>query len=851
MTGLLPGFEEALAHRYTINRQLGSGGMAVVYLADDLKHNRKVAIKVLKPDLAATLGPARFLREIEIAATLNHPHILPLLDSGEAAGFLYFVMPYVEGESLRQRLARENELPVPEAARILKEVVDALAHAHERGVVHRDVKPENVMLSGRHALVTDFGVAKAVSDAVGPARLTSVGFALGTPAYMAPEQATGDPGMDHRADIYSVGVLAYELLAGQPPFEGVSSQQIVGAHLSQKPEPVIRRRPSVPTRLADTVMKCIEKLPADRWQTAEELLTQLESYTTPVETVQPASPPGHIAVTLAAVATVLLAVTYGLTRLAGLPPWFFLIALVLLLVAAPIILVATQRGRMRGGPWTSRPLTWQRATMGGVMAFAAWGLVATWWVLSNSSNRSESVARPSIAVLQFRTRGAPDDERAEFFAEGVHEDLLTQLSKISDLKVISRTSVLRYTNTDKPLREIASELGVATVLGGNIQRDAGTVRIHAELTDAATDEALWANTYTRPLTAANIFAIQSDLARNIVTALRATLAPEVDAQIARRPTESLRAYDLYVNGRYVLHNRGTTREGVMRALELFEQATAEDSLYAPAYAGIATAHWMSVERGYAAGADAFPKAKEAVLRALELDENLAEAHASYGMQLEAELRFDEAEEEFLRALELNPGLADLHRDYGYFLIGRVRNDEAVEQMRRAVELDPFAVINRRGLVSALFYNRAFAETVTEGRALIDIEPDYADAFYFSGLARAMLGEFPPALADLARALDLNATDPYYLTSLAWVQARAGRRALALETLQRAKQEGAPVKELALVYGALGDFDKAFVELERAYADEPESLVYLDADPAADPLRRDPRFDELVNRLRTR
>jgi serine/threonine-protein kinase len=272
---------EALADRYRIERELGQGGMATVHLAQDIKHDRRVAIKVLRPELAATIGPERFLREIHIAAQLQHPHILPLLDSGEAGGFIYYVMPFVDGESLRDRLARSGELPVPEAVKIITEVVDALSYAHHHGVVHRDIKPDNVMLSGRHALVMDFGVAKAVSAASGRNELTTAGVALGTPAYMAPEQAAADPHLDHRVDIYAVGVLAYELLGGRPPFVGGTPQQVLAAHVTERPEPLAKHRPGMSSLLEQTVMKCLAKRPADRWQTADELLAQLEPLTTP------------------------------------------------------------------------------------------------------------------------------------------------------------------------------------------------------------------------------------------------------------------------------------------------------------------------------------------------------------------------------------------------------------------------------------------------------------------------------------------------------------------------------------------------------------------------------------------
>ena len=273
--------DAALADRYAIQRELGQGGMATVYLATDLRHDREVALKVLRPDLAATLGPERFLREIHIAAKLQHPNILPVHDSGEAGGFLYYVMPFVEGLSLRERLSGQGELPVPEAVRILRDVADALAHAHSHGVLHRDIKPENIMLTGRHALVADFGVAKAVSEATGRQVLTTVGVALGTPAYMPPEQAAADPHTDHRADIYAFGVTAYELLAGRPPFTGITAQAILAAHMTEAPTPVSGLRPLLPQPLAQMVMRCLEKKPADRPQSADELLQVLESLATP------------------------------------------------------------------------------------------------------------------------------------------------------------------------------------------------------------------------------------------------------------------------------------------------------------------------------------------------------------------------------------------------------------------------------------------------------------------------------------------------------------------------------------------------------------------------------------------
>ena len=281
--------QRTVAARYRIGRELGRGGMATVYLADDLRHRRSVAVKVLRPELMGGISADRFLREIEITAQLLHPHILTLIDSGESEGMLYYVMPYVEGESLRSRLDREGELPIRDATRILREVIDALAYAHGRGIVHRDIKPENVLLTGDHALVADFGVAKALARATGHegattdpharpvTALTELGMALGTPAYMAPEQAAGDPHVDQRADIYAAGVLAYEMLAGDPPFTGPSARHVIAAHLTRAPEPLARLRPGVPPALEQLVMRCLEKRPADRWQGGAELMRTLDA----------------------------------------------------------------------------------------------------------------------------------------------------------------------------------------------------------------------------------------------------------------------------------------------------------------------------------------------------------------------------------------------------------------------------------------------------------------------------------------------------------------------------------------------------------------------------------------------
>src|SRR6184192_1519238 len=329
--------QAALGESYRVESELGGGGMSLVFLADEVRLGRRVVVKVLPPELAAGVSAERFEREIQLAAKLQHPHIVPLLTAGAKGDLLYYVMPHIAGESLRSRITHERALPVGETVRILRDVCDALAYAHGHGVVHRDVKPDNVLISGKHALVTDFGVAKAVSISSGAGTLTSLGMALGTPAYMAPEQAAGDPTVDHRADLYAVGALGYELLAGRPPFSGLSPQNLLAAQVTGTSDPVTRHRDTVPPALAALIMRCLAKHPADRPQSAEELLGQLEAMATPTGGTLPEqttvssgtaaalrrSHPVRVAALFGLAAVGVLALARLLVRLLGLPDWAF------------------------------------------------------------------------------------------------------------------------------------------------------------------------------------------------------------------------------------------------------------------------------------------------------------------------------------------------------------------------------------------------------------------------------------------------------------------------------------------------------------------------------------------------
>jgi len=418
---------QIVAERYRIVRELGRGGMSTVYLAHDLKHAREVALKVVRSEVVAQVGSTRFLREIEIAARLRHPNIVPLYDSGEAEGILFYVMPYEAGRSLRARLVRDGPLSIDDTVSILRDVCDALAYAHHNGIVHRDIKPDNVLLSGRHALVTDFGVARAATQVaetmIGAVASTGAGVMLGTPAYMAPEQVAADPNVDHRADIYAVGILGYELLSGRLPFTGDSAQDVLAAQLSQAPDPIATHRPDVPAVLADLVMKCLEKKPANRWQTADAMLDHLR--TALPRDLQPAR---HVRI------------PRGWSRWAR---W--------VVAAAAVVIVAA--------------LTWSR------------------W----PGSRAVSSASPAVAVLVFQHG---NNAELEPLAIGVTSSLIAALGDVPRLEVRSLEAVLPYRGGRSQVSEIARALRVRWLVGGTVIRLGGRVVVSAELTDAGTGRSI-------------------------------------------------------------------------------------------------------------------------------------------------------------------------------------------------------------------------------------------------------------------------------------------------------------------------------------------------------------------------
>jgi serine/threonine protein kinase/tetratricopeptide (TPR) repeat protein len=728
----------ALAGRYAVERELGRGGMATVYLADDVKHRRKVAIKVLRPELASLLGPDRFRHEIRVAAALNHPHILPLYDSGEAGGLLFYVMPYVEGESLRQKLNRERQLSIDDAIRIVRQVGSALDHAHARGLIHRDVKPENILLHEGEAMVADFGIA-LVAGAAPSERFTATGLMVGTPAYMSPEQAAGEPGLDARSDVYSLGCVLYELLAGEPPYTGPTAQAVIAKRFTD-PVPGVRRlRPAVPPAVERALVRALARVPADRFPSAGAFADAL------------------------------------------------------------------------GAPTAAR-----------------------------SRERS-------VAVLPFVNLST--DPENEFFADGITEDVIAQLSKIRALKVISRTSVMPFKNRQQGLREIGATLEVATLLEGSVRRVGDRVRIVAQLIDADADRHLWSETYDRRLT--DIFAIQTDVALQIASALEAELSPEERTRIRRQPTTSLTAYQLYLQGRHWYSRY--TEEGFRKGIEYFRRAIAADPNYAMAHVGIALAYAeFATGQGSTLKENvAYREAMAAVTRALALDNGLGEAHSVLAL-LKCVHDFDWAgsEREFKLALELSPGAADIYDHYGWLCAALERYDEALALVKRAQELDP--LIHRSDVASTLLRAGRYPEALDEALRVVEFQPEYARARSTLGWAYLKNGRPDEGLAELERAVALVPGNTLYLGQLGQAYAVAGRVEQARAVLRRldemSRQRYVSPYDLAYVYTGLGEDDRAMDLLERAYEERAGSVYGVKGSFLFVRLRSHPRFQALLRRM---
>jgi eukaryotic-like serine/threonine-protein kinase len=781
--------QDSLGSAYTLERELG-GGMSRVFLASESRLKRKVVVKVLTPELAAGVSADRFEREIMLAAQLSHPSIVPLLTAGEAGGLPYYTMPFVEGESLRVRLAERGLPSRSDAVGMLRDVARALAYAHEHGVVHRDIKPDNVLLAGEVAVVTDFGIAKAISAArseAGNPTLTGVGTALGTPAYMAPEQASGDPATDARADIYSFGCLAYEMLAGAPPFGTRSMHQILAAHLAEPPPELLSRCTDCPAGLAALVMQCLKKDPAERPQSAREILQALDA----VISRSDASLTGVRAA--------------GSTRAARL----VVPALAILLVAA-VAFFLIQRRR------------------------------------TNAASGTAGVPR-SIVVLPFDN--ASGDTSDAYFADGMAEELATALSKVRGLRVVARNSAFRSGGREVDPKDVGRTLAVDALLAGTVRRSRDQMRLNVQLTRTSDGSILWSEQYQKQST--DVFALQDEMASAIVGALQVQLSPSVTASSApniARGTSNLEALDLYLRGQFNLRRRGA---GIRLAAENFRQAIAKDSGFARAYSGLSAALELFPYFAAVSPDSVFNQVMAAARRALTLDSTLAEAHTSMALAYQHSFQWQRAEEEHRRAIALDPNDAAAHMHFARFLTYVGRPDAALTEAQRAKALDPYSAVNAGWVVNTLRFTGKLDAALTEARRAMEL--DSVNPLALTNAANTLLvaGQLEEAQKLAAR---INPALPFVWPGIvAHLFAATGDPGVArrlvrdIESMPR-RPWGAETT-LAFAYLGLRDTSRALAALERALDTRemwPSNLSLYE--PMYDLVRQSPRFAALLRRV---